>query len=716
LAIYKNFEYGDGTLYGSSVKVGFSAAPLVPLATGTVEVLRDVVIGKDSEGAFVYSQKAFSVPRVEVSWVKPAGDIFGFRLLRNQDGFSEHEEDGLVIVETFEPPVPELSSVVDGIDGSPLVQGRYAFYTIWLKTADGSWVLGASSAIIIPKEHAVLSPDGSVLKNSTRKFVELFPKVFSTAAQSYLDEVDENSDFYKFFGGLAYTHDEILTYIDLLVPDASGRNINPNMVDLQVQQYGLPEKAAFSIQRKKALIRNGIQITQGKGTLQGIDSLITSLTGFATTVSSSPNLILTPQDSTFYKGVGRWVASTNGTLTSNLTTGSGDLPPQSELYSIDKLYTGKLVTSANNVTMTLGGASPILDGIPVLPEFDYTFSYYVKGTAVNVTPSIKWYDRKGAIIGSEVVGTAVAATSTFAQNTQTAESPVDAVTAVLTLKFASAGTFYVDLVQFAEGELDTYHEARGVEIQVQPTKINFITNPSLGSATGWTIDGEDSFNFDDDGTVPGISRDDSKMLTVTTDDGVDFSLSTFTPEVNTADGYYTFSIYAKTTVADTTENLTFKLEVWEDNGIDEEGTEMFYPVPVLTEFGDPIADEFTPIGGVSDSWERYSVSLYVPSASGSVFLRGAVEGEGSGVELNFDAAQIEQGSKASDYFDGTYEIAGGSWNGTASESVSLLFRNKFDKISRLGGVLKDYLPLNMAWMITSGYLADTTVEAFGFSS
>lgn len=699
MGVYNTFDWGDGTLYGDVSKVAYSASPLTAVAIGSTTYQEQVVVGM-SGGSPVMGEKSITRPRVDLTWATPTGSVYGFRVVRNQDGFSETEEDGHVIFETYSPAIPEENYFTDEMYEIPLSENMYAYYTIWLLVlnSDGtySWVIGAYTYCLIPKEHSIKTPEGNLYKTSERKFIELFPKVYTTEMQSYLDEVSETSDLRIFLGGFGYTLDEILTYADLLIPDYSGKSTNPNMVDLQAQQLGLPKEPTLSIQRKKALIRNAFTINKLRGSVDSVSLLAKSLSGYAVQTSVSPNLLLNIQDSSFYKGTGHWELS-SGTLTSNLTTGATDLPFQTEVFSVDRSYTGKAITSGSDAILSLGLSSPKLKGIPVIAGVEYEFSYYIKDGSNNATPYIKWYDRFGVVIGSAIAGTAVNYAGSWGQTTLVATAPNDAYFASVEIKLSTAGTYYVDMVQFAttsDARYVDYYEARGVGIHLEPTKVNYAKNPSMNSSTSWTLSGATAV-YTNNSTVPGISLDGTKMTTMTTSASTSFSLATTTDSIIKSGKYYTFSIYAKTTSG--TQAADFKLEV-----LDSGST--------------VIASKTLSSQTINTTWNRFVVSVFVPFVLDSISLKATVLGTGNGSVIDLDAALIEEGYGASDYFDGGYTSRGAYWSGTASNSASVIYRNKSPKVNRIMSEVPNYLPLNTAFVVTSGFNGTVVLENSGMSS
>lgn len=708
MGIYNTFDWGDGTLYGDASKVGYSAEPLTATAIGSTIFEENVVIDIAANGQPIYGVMEAIRPRVDLSWTNPTGSIFGFRIVRNQDGWSENEEDGKIILETFVPVVPDVTNFTDQFSDVPLVEGRYAYYTVWLLLADYSWAVGAYTYCLVPTQHSVKSPDGTLYKTSERKFLDLIPKVYTSEMQSYLDEVSETSDLRIFLGGFSYTLDETLTFADLLIPDISGKSTNPNTVALQAEQLGLPKQPTLSIQRKKALIRNSVLLNKNRGSIGGVSLLAKSITGFGVDAAVSPNLLLNIQDSSFYKTVGHWTISANGTLTSNLTTGTVDLPDQNEVFSVDRSYTGKAITSASNVYMSLGNSNPTLEGIPVTAENSYYFSFYFKGTAANVTPSVTWYNRLGAVISTTAV-TASAASSTWAKKATAVTAPVGAYFAGITLTFASAGTYYIDMIQFAEDldDVQTYYrEARGVDVRLLPSKMNYINNPSMvdNGGTDWAWTGIATSSWTNNSTLPGIKLDNTKMLRLTTNaTSSPFTVTTETDLVSVTGVYYTFSIYLSTVSG--TQELTVKLEAFDEDDeliVSESGLEASFETATQT---------------IGTTWVRVEVPVFVPSqGSAEAYFKATISGTASGAALNLDAAQIEQGYGASDYFDGSYTNRGASWSGTANASASILYRTKSPKIDRLINELPDFIPLNTGYTITSGINGDIVLETSGLSS
>jgi hypothetical protein len=108
--------------------------------------------------------------------------------------------------------------------------------------------------------------------------------------------------------------------------------------------------------------------------------------------------------------------------------------------------------------------------------------------------------------------------------------------------------------------------------------------------------------------------------------------------------------------------------------------------------------------------------VFVYDSSDVIYLKATVSGVGTGAVINFDAAQIEEGYGSSDYFEGSYTNRGAYWTGTVNNSASVIYRNKSPKINRMIFEIPNYLPMNTAYTITSGFNGTTVLETSGFSS
>ena len=88
---------------------------------------------------------------------------------------------------------------------------------------------------------------------------------------------------------------------------------------------------------------------------------------------------------------------------------------------------------------------------------------------------------------------------------------------------------------------------------------------------------------------------------------------------------------------------------------------------------------------------------------------------GSGVTIQLDQAQLEDGYAATNYFDGSIPNIGAGWtsgNANANNSTSYLYPNRVTKLLRLNTEISNYLPINRPYFV----LSNVGVEKFGITS
>ena len=838
MAKYSNVVY-KGSTYGQTPRLLYSVQP--------------------------FSSIAIDYYEVALSWASPTGDFTAIRLVRNQIGFPETEEDGVILYyEQSSSGSLSRTTFSDGIDNFadsnpyndiPLTSGRYVYYRMWLRKTDNTWAPAGDTYVILPKSHNSFTPAGSRTSvgnyttststitsiarsgtlvtvttannhgyrvpfpvtvastahsaingtfnlvsaynnvftyntittgditsvsetgttssvtlslvntelpysnvlNTQDKFMDYLPRVFTSASQSPIDEVDKTSGLYAFMGAFSFTLDSFLTAADLLLPENSGTYTSPELTALAQNQLGITEEASIALKNQKRLVREAIYMYSRKGTYAALKTMVESLTGYAPTITASPNIMLSPQDSTFYNGIGYWLPIGDSSIALEQTT----LTPTAETNSIDNQYCAKIVVGTAGAHVRNGADLPVLHGIPVSAGTSYTFSYYTKkstGTG-SVVPSITWYDYKGTALSPVATGSSQTASTSWGKQTVTAQAPgysgtvtaavvatvnvatltissghpftvgssiyvssvgspydgsftvtaytatsvsyavtnavtsstnvigiiastaTAAVYASIDLQFNTVGTYYLDLVQFANSTTTTFYDARGVSIFLNPNKINFLSNPSFEVSTGsaWAINGT-SISYPAT-TLTGV-YDGSKMLQFTTNVGSTSLSSQSSTGIFTTGKFYTFSLYAKTTSG--SETLNLRAQAYDSSNNAE--VERLVPVTLTT------------------SWQRFQVNLYVPStfATATTYSIVSLYGTGTGKTINVDSAQLEPFYLATDYFDGSLPVSYGAvWAGTANASTSYLYTKKSIKIPRLLAKVVEFVPQNTPYIITS---------------
>lgn len=704
---YQSFYYGDGTLYGQTSRVAFSAEPI----TAT----------------------ALSHSKIQVTWTKPTNTnsaaYVGFRIVRNQDAFPETEEDGVILYEFFTKTaeIVPVSSYLDGEDpvagiaAAPLVSGRFAYYRAWILLDEaGEWVRAGDAFTLLPSNHATgTSADtavtvledgmltdvniGSQAKRTTHeRLMDYIPRVFLSKDKGPLDAIEPydpdadpqgiatNSLLNQFLYGFSLTADEMLTYAEFINPESSGKNTDPSILTLQSHQFNLPFDTAGVSRSQKRMVREAMYTYRRKGTKLGLQSAVEAITGYDTVISESRNLMLSPQDSTFYKGLGFWSANAGCTLTAEgYTQATPTLMDEPQAIDID--WVGKVDVTTGNSKISTGLVSPLTRAIPVAASTAYTLSLYANfsgdpGTSeAQVTGTIYWYNRLGGLISTSEVLVSADAFGGWLRTEGDAISPSTAVYAGIELKFNVVGDWFIDMIQFEQGTTATnFQEARGVYVTLNAPKVNYILDPSFeGDLSTWSIFG--ATNSAEDITVGGVydgpmnARAGLKKL-VAVGNSSKTTVSTQVTDIASGN-FYTFSFFAKASAA-----VNADIQIGSD-------------VKTVS---------------LTTDWKRYYFTTFLKTVN-PVGTTVSVSGNWNGKTIELDCMQFESSYYPTDYFDGAMILAGAAWEGAPNESVSHFYPARDNKITRLTNQIERYLPLNTPYHFTMVRGVGSMVPPKGFA-
>ena len=634
MAKYGNFVYG-GAKYGETRKLAYSVAPL------------DVVV--------------LSFYTTYLTWFSPSGTFTRIRLVRNQVGFPETSEDGVVVWDEFSTEGNvSRSSFTDGVDNPEsigIVAGRPIFYSMFLFTDEKIWVNAGNVADTVPGNH-----------DSQKRIMDIIPKVFTSAVQSPLGVTDETSALYSFIDGLSFTYEQLLTELDLLLPNHSSDISSHLLIPIETSNVGLDQEPNIPIKNQKRLVREAFYMYSHKGLKTGLETYVEALSGYAPTITVSSNLLLSPQDSTFVNNTGNWVfESATGAISDEQVPTTGD-------KVIDNVYTCK-VTATDAFYMVLGADDPIKRGVPVTAGSEYTLSFKVKSPPSDgsVFTSINWFDGKGALISTDN-GSTVSANNTWKSASVTASAPSTAVYVAPQLSSNAAGQYYVDQVCMQLGDTIAYDEARAVDIFLSPNKTNYIKNPSfeVNATDGWTLDGAATIAQDVDVSDLAYSGTSSGKVTATGD----WTLTSNTFPIIVGQ-YYTASGLAKTT-----DDLTISFIARDSLGDIVETVDVY------------------PLGSFVD-WSRFQATDLVGSEAETAITYEVIFSGGAGTYY-LDCVQFEPGVAPSEYFDGSVPSQFGAvWEGTADNSYTHLYTNKPFKVPRVGLTVNDWLPPNTMWRVST---------------
>lgn len=634
MAKYGNFVYG-GSKYGETRKLAYSVEPI------TVVVL--------------------SFSTAYLSWFSPSGAFTRIRLVRNQIGFAETAEDGVVVWEEFATEgTVSRSTFTDGVDNPEsigIVSGRPVYYSMFLFTEDKVWLKAGEVSDVIPGNH-----------DSQRKIMDFIPRVYTSNVHSPLGVVDPTSALYSFIDGVSLTYEQLLTELDILRPNHFSDISSHLLLPVETSNVGLDQEPNIPIKNQKRLIREAFFMYGHKGQKAGIETYVESLSGYAPTITLSENILLNPQESTFVNNTGNWVfENATAVISDEQVPATGD-------NVIDTVYACK-VTAISSFSMILGADDPIKKGIPISANSEYIASCKVKSPPSDgsIVLSVNWYDGKAIFISTDS-GSSVSANNTWKTASVTATAPSNAVYAILEINSNADGQYYIDQVCMQLGDTVAYDEARAINIFLSPNKTNFIKNPSfeVNVTDSWTIDGLASIAQDVDVSALVYSGTSSGKVTATGN----WTLTSNTTQI-TVGLYYTVSGLIKTNA-----NLTVTLIARDSSG-NVVGSLNAYNL------------------GTSVDWSRFQATDLVGSDTVDAVTYEVVFSGGAGI-FYLDCIQLEEGVSATEYFDGSVPASFGAvWESTPNNSYTHLYINKPFKVPRVGLTISDWIPSNTLWRVST---------------
>lgn len=635
------------------------------------------------------------------------------------------------------------NSIIDGEENKlepyfkGLISGQFIYYTVFLYTSTKVWVQAGSTTVLIPKRlngtdrlYNILpriyttkdgSPTGPIEKET---FLYTFLDAFGFTFDQILTYADLISPSFgdsrlppQFLGfkflsyglylerGLPFKNQKKLVRESARLYSLKGtfKGINNYVESLTGYSPVLTNSPNLLLDLQDATFKTGVgrwKATASTLTADSTQVLATGTNAIDTTWSGKVITILPIVDQKF---------RTNNVATLRTTTNHGLEQGDTVIVSgVDANYNGThTVTSVPTLTtftyasvnapmiptaatgnaaggtaISLGRDAPLIKGIPVVAATSYTYSFYAKTLANGtLTPALYWYDELGAQIGSRVLGTELGTIGQVQRTTIVATAPTGAVFAGLKIYLTTSGTYFIDMVQLAKtSEVTLYDEPRGLDIFLEPRKINLISNPSFETNGNlWTTNSSKTLVSSVPTGVPGtqsLQLSGTNALSVTTTCATS---STFKIYDN---NNYVFSIYLK---ASAPVNVNITLGV-----TDETGSEAESAVETIS---------------LTTDWKRYYTTLYIPidfSPQDTITMTALVSGTLSGQTVTLDNAQVERGYAPSEYFDGSMPADYGVvWSGTAHASKSFYYTDKNIKIPRLLLTLNEWVPRHIPYRIRS---------------
>lgn len=616
-----------------------------------------------------------------------------------------------------------------------LLEGEQLIYSFWIFNGQ-KWInCGYSDAITV-------GDSGSLAK--VNKWI---PSAWLNTAGDAEGE-SEDSDLNNILKAYVFFYDSLRQKIDLLEKSNSYSKAPIQFLSSKIDDLGFKYEPILGDIYHRSLYRVGNNVNSEKGTKPAIVNFSTGLTHWTTKVEIGKNLLLDYNDSSFEESVGRWSSSV-GTLTqvkfssSLATVGVAVTAPTPTVNYNFGLFGPRSIgfswVHGHNTSpvLTLPSSSDKVSfGIPVKPSTRYIFSGWmrVKDATKSGTVKIKisWYDKTGTLISTTNDGTALTGTASWQQffsksdsGTNGQLSPATAAYAGLTITCTNANNqveYMFDMFQFeiATGS-SLYEDARKVIVYVEGDTVNYIPNPSFETNTDtWTaLNGTLSTST----TPAGAKVFGSKVGKVVANATGKLAIVSDWIPVDENENY-TFSAYVS---SNTTKQIKARIEFSsqldqeEQNAIYEDEDGQYYTTGSYYKDSDGQA--------LTSSAQRihvyalapnYSLDAGYPLAKVSLYIEDAVSGD----ILYVDAAQLEDATEPTSYFDGSGAPAISNpltqeyidsfdcvWEDeTNSKGRSYRWRNYGNKLARLVDNLPLVMPNGSSWEVRSGFPTEAYKE------
>lgn len=222
-----------------------------------------------------------------LSWVKPTGTITAWRLVKNMQGYPADQDDGSVVVDSAAGfPGNNFADV-------SITPGAYHYYGFFVQvnTESNLWVnAGVTSCLMLGNY------------NSATSMLNLIPDFFVNLVND-TDELQADptgnpylNAFMSVFGwGLDYLRTQYDTYANFNNPISIPLD---DLYNLAVE-LGIDINPAISPYTLRKAVYYNATVNKNKGTLLGIATELSALTGWSADVTTGPNMMLSDDQSFF---------------------------------------------------------------------------------------------------------------------------------------------------------------------------------------------------------------------------------------------------------------------------------------------------------------------------------------------------------------------------------------------------------------------------------
>lgn len=237
-----------------------------------------------------FTASAVNYSTIRVSWAKPSGTIFRYRLLANRYGYPVTETDGSILIDSGAYPG-------NAYYDSATIPGSYQHYGFYvaLDPAATIWVRSGMTGCLTPADFASR-------QWLTEKLPAHFKYLFNGGELT--GDASGNSYLTQFLSILGWGFDYLQTQYGMLAQHLNDpENIPVNDLLNLAAQVGL----SYSPSTPAYTIRKGVKYqavnSREHGTVTGLAGEITIRTGWGADIQAGPNILLNTDQSTFINPV-----------------------------------------------------------------------------------------------------------------------------------------------------------------------------------------------------------------------------------------------------------------------------------------------------------------------------------------------------------------------------------------------------------------------------
>ena len=226
------------------------------------------------------SFKAFSLnyKTVRVSWDDPTGEYDRFRLVKGRWGYPVSEIDGEVLIDSDTPTT--------NYNDTGVRPGEFVYYSAFLKVG-GTWMWAAVASCLHIRDW-----------RSAEWLWERLPIHYRILRGNRLDlEADENDTLARYMAIIGWGLDRVRTSLNAAWHSQDPTFAHIDIIDILIQQYGLPAYPGLSGARKRSFVRDGAALLSRRGTLDEMIAEARAASGWDVVLRPSPNLMLTDDSS-----------------------------------------------------------------------------------------------------------------------------------------------------------------------------------------------------------------------------------------------------------------------------------------------------------------------------------------------------------------------------------------------------------------------------------